>query len=99
MSSSSGATLAAPSTACSALCPQISSLHTGTRGAEPPMPMTPISCLLTTTGQAARVREHAELDPLQFRVRILTHLVHDGLARPRCISAVRAFISALMMFR
>src|SRR6266550_3193364 len=31
-SSTSGATLAAPSTACSALCPQISSLHTGTRG-------------------------------------------------------------------
>src|SRR5258705_13337387 len=34
-SSTSGATLAAPSTCCIALCPQISSLHTGTRGAEP----------------------------------------------------------------
>src|SRR2546430_5505282 len=38
-SSTSGATLAAPRTSCIALCPQISSLHTGTRGAEPPTPM------------------------------------------------------------
>jgi len=32
--------------------------------------------------QAAGVREHAELNPLQLRIRILTDLVHDGLARP-----------------
>src|SRR5258705_10520993 len=50
-SSTSGATLVAPSTCCIALWPQISSLHTGTRGAEPPMPMTPIICLLMTTGR------------------------------------------------
>src|SRR5579871_897587 len=31
-----------PNTSTSALCPQISSLHTGTRGAEPPTPTTPI---------------------------------------------------------
>ena len=41
-SSMSGATLAAPSTSSIALWPQISSLHTGTRGADPPTPMTPI---------------------------------------------------------
>src|SRR6266513_2406344 len=36
-SSTSGATLFAPSTCSIALWPQTSSLHTGTRGAEPPM--------------------------------------------------------------
>src|SRR5436190_6909424 len=41
-SSTSGATLFAPSTCSIALWPQISSLHTGTRGAEPPTPRTPI---------------------------------------------------------
>src|ERR1041384_7178127 len=49
-SSTSGATLLAPSTCCIALCPQISSLHTGTRGAEPPTPVTPIIWWLITTG-------------------------------------------------
>src|SRR5438874_13086942 len=39
VSSTSGATLAAPSTCCIALWPQISSLHTATRGAEAPLPM------------------------------------------------------------
>jgi hypothetical protein len=50
-SSTSGATFAAPRTSCIALWPQISSLHTGTRGADPPMPITPIICLLITTGR------------------------------------------------
>src|ERR1700694_5828295 len=40
-----------PITSVSALCAQISSLHTGTRGAEPPTPTTPINCLLTTMGR------------------------------------------------
>src|SRR5919108_1856651 len=50
-SSMSGGTFAAPSTSWSALWPQISSLQTGTRGADPPIPIAPIICLLTTTGR------------------------------------------------
>src|SRR5262245_11474976 len=46
-SSTSGGT-DGPSTSTSALWAQISSLHTGTRGAEPPTPTAPINCLLTT---------------------------------------------------
>src|SRR5581483_2588830 len=48
-SSNSGAT-EGPITSVSALCAQISSLQTGTRGAEPPTPTAPINCLLTTIG-------------------------------------------------
>src|ERR1700694_1515006 len=48
-SSTSGGT-DGPITSVSALCPQISSLHTGGCGAEPPTPTTPINCLLTTMG-------------------------------------------------
>src|SRR5579872_1295763 len=46
---SSGAT-EGPMTSVNALWAQISSLHTGTRGAEPPTPTAPIICLLTTIG-------------------------------------------------
>src|SRR4051812_19252044 len=49
-SATSGAT-EGPMTCVSALCAQISSVQTGTRGAEPPTPTTPISCLLTTIGR------------------------------------------------
>src|SRR5580693_5074924 len=45
----SGAT-DAPITASSPLCAQISSLHTGGFGAEPPTPTAPINCLFTTMG-------------------------------------------------
>src|SRR5579871_475746 len=48
-SSASGAT-EGPITSVSALCAQISSLHTGTFGADPPTPTTPIICLFTTIG-------------------------------------------------
>src|SRR5260370_38184903 len=48
-SSTSGGT-EGPNTSVSPFCPQISSLHTGGFGAEPPTPTNPIICLLTAMG-------------------------------------------------
>src|SRR6185295_4630691 len=50
-SSTSGATLLAPSTCGIAGWPQIAGVGAGGRGAGPPMPMTPIICLLMTIGR------------------------------------------------
>ena len=59
----------------------------------------PDHLLVDDDGKAAGVGEEAELNLLQLRRRILDDAVHPVLAGLASLSAVRAFISAVTMFR